>query len=414
MAILIKKIQARQIIDSRAIPTLEVEVELNSGIKGTATVPSGASVGKNEALELRDNNPNYLFSKSVKKAIYNVEEIISPVLSGFSPFKQAEIDLTLEKLDKTSNFSKLGANAALGVSMAVSIAASRALNLELFSYLGGIQALTLPIPMINIINGGVHADNGLDFQEFMIVPVGARNFSCAMKMSLEVFHSLKSILQKKKLSTNVGDEGGFAPQLSTTQEALDLILEAVYSANYSTKEIKLALDVASSELYQNYRYKIENQRLTTCEMIDYLSDLVENYPIISLEDPLSEDDWEGWEKLSKNPKTLLVGDDLFTTNPKILKKGIDNKIANSILIKPNQIGTISKTLDCIDLAKKNCYKTIISHRSGETESTYIADLAVATNSPFIKTGSLSRVDRTAKYNRLMKIEQILGETSHYS
>lgn len=414
MTTLIDKITARQIIDSRANPTVEVEIVLNNGIKGTASVPSGASVGKNEALELRDNDSKCLFSKGVSKAVNNVNKTIAKELQGLSPYNQFEIDSLLEQIDGTSNFSKLGANASLGVSMAVSIAAANSLGLELFQYLGGINGTTLPVPMINIINGGVHADNGLNFQEFMIVPIGAKTFNQAMRMSLEVFYSLKNILKKKSLSTNVGDEGGFAPMLNTNAEAIELILEAICAAGYTTDDIKIALDVAASEFYVNKRYNFQKSSLETDEMIDYLTSLKNNYPIVSFEDALAQDDIEGWKKLTSKMECMLVGDDLFTTNPKILKKGIEEKIANSILIKPNQIGTISKTLECAELAKKNCYKTIISHRSGETESTYIADLSVALNSGFIKTGSMSRVDRTAKYNRLLKIEQILNKAAKYS
>ncbi len=414
MTTLIDKITARQIIDSRANPTVEVEIILNNGVKGVASVPSGASVGKNEALELRDNDPKYLFSKSVLKAVNNVNKTISKELQGISPFDQFEIDSILEQIDGTSNFSKLGANAALGVSMAVAQAAANSLNVELFQYLGGINGFTMPVPMINIINGGAHADNGLNFQEFMIMPIGAKTFSRAIQMALEVFYSLKNILKKRNLSTNVGDEGGFAPALNTNAEAIELILEAICTSGYSTDDIKIALDVAASEFYVNKRYNFQKSSLNSDEMINYLTLLKDNYPIASFEDALSQDDIEGWKKITSEINCMLVGDDLFTTNPKILKTGIEEEIANSILIKPNQIGTISKTLECVELAKKNFYKTIISHRSGETESTFIADLAVALNSGFIKTGSMSRVDRTAKYNRLLKIEKMLGKGAKYS
>lgn len=414
MTVLIDSIKARQIIDSRANPTLEAEVILSNGIKACASVPSGASVGKTEALELRDNNPDYLFSKSVLKAVDNINGLISKELKGLTPFEQFKIDNLLKELDSTPNFSLLGANAALGVSLAVATAAAKTLDIELFQYLGGIQAFKMPVPMINIINGGVHADNKLDFQEFMILPVGAPTFKRAIEMSLEVFHTLKDILKKKNLSVNVGDEGGFAPALSNNSEALELILDAIFDSGYTTSEIKLALDVASSEFYYNDKYKFENKELSTDEMIEYLDNLCEKYPIISLEDPLSQDDTEGWKKITSKINRLLVGDDLFTTNPHILKRGIDNNIANSILIKLNQIGTLTDTIKCVEMAKENCYKTIISHRSAETESTFIADLAVGLNAGFIKTGSMSRTDRTAKYNRLLKIEEILGQAALYN
>lgn len=414
MTVLIDSIKARQIIDSRGNPTLEAEVILSNGIKGIASVPSGASVGKSEALELRDNNPDYLFSKSVLKAVDNVNGLLSKELKGMNPFNQFEIDDLIKELDSTPNFSLLGANAALGVSMAVADAAGKALNIELFQYIGGINGFIMPIPMINIINGGVHADNKLDFQEFMIVPIGAPTFRRALEMAQEVFHTLKDILKKKNLSTNVGDEGGFAPMLDDNFEALELIIDAIFDSGYTTSEIKLALDVASSEFYYDNKYKFENKELSTDKMIDYLKNLCEKYPIISLEDPLSQDDFEGWKNITSKLNCMLVGDDLFTTNPRLLKRGIDNKIANSILIKPNQIGTISDTIKCVEMAKKNCYKTIISHRSAETENTFIADLAVGLNSGFIKTGSISRVDRTAKYNRLLRIEEFLAKGALYN
>ena len=417
MAVLIDDIKARQIIDSRANPTLEARIILNNGIEVFASVPSGASVGTTEAVELRDNNPDYLFSKSVLKAVKNVENIIAPELKGLSPFNQGLIDDKLQKLDNTDNFSNLGANAALAVSIGVCLAASRALNLEPYRYLGGISANTLPIPMINVINGGVHSDNLLDFQEFMIVPIGAKSFSEAMKMSLEVFYHLKNILKKKGFSVNVGDEGGFAPQINNAKAALEILVEAIENAGYSTDEIKLALDVAAGELYENGKYNLkgENKILSSCEMIEYLSALVREFPIISVEDGLSDSDFEYWKSFTFDlgKKSLLVGDDLFTTNPKLLKNGINNKVANAILIKPNQIGTVTKTIEAIQIAKRACYKTIASHRSGETESTFIADLAVGLNTGFIKTGSLTRVDRTAKYNRLLYIEELLGKNARF-
>lgn len=417
MAVLIENIKARQIIDSRANPTIEAEVVLNDGTKAFASVPSGASVGTTEAVELRDNNPDYLFSKSVLKAVKNVQNIIAPELIGISPFNQGLIDEKLEKLDKSENFSNLGANAALAVSMATCCASCKSLNTELYQYIGGINSNILPIPFINVINGGVHSDNSLDFQEFMLVPIGAKSFSEAMKMSLEVFYHLKNILKKKNLSTNVGDEGGFAPQLNNAKEALEILIEAINKAEYTTDDIKLALDVAAGELYENGKYNLkgEDKILSSCEMIEYLNSLLREFPIISIEDGLSPDDFEYWKNFTSNlgKKTLLVGDDLFTTNPKLLKHGISSKVANSILIKPNQIGTISKTIEAVQIAKRACYKTIISHRSGETESTFIADFAVGMNAGFIKTGSLSRAERTAKYNRLLYIEELLGKNAKY-
>ena len=416
MRVLIEEMSARQIIDSRANPTIALDMLLTDGTFVTSSVPSGASKGKFEAFELRDNNPDYLFSKSVLVAIDNINKIIYPKLKHKSPFNQYEIDTLLQEIDATSNFSKIGANAALAVSMAVCQAASKSLGLELFQYIGGINALSLPIPMINIINGGVHANNNLDFQEFMIVPSGAKSFSSAIKMSLEIFNQLKEILKKKNLSTNVGDEGGFAPQFNNSKEAIEIILDSIFEAGYTTDDVKLALDIAASEFYCENKYylKGENKTLDTSSMIEYIEDLLKNYPIISIEDPLAQDDKEGWMSLSKrlNSSIMLVGDDLFTTNPILLQDGIQNKIANSILIKPNQIGTISKTLECVDLAKRNCYKTIVSHRSGETESTFIADLAVGLNCGFIKTGSLSRTERTAKYNRLLYIETVLAKVQN--
>ena len=417
MAVLIKDIKARQIIDSRANPTVEAEVVLDNDMRVFASVPSGASVGSTEAVELRDNNPDYLFSKSVLKAVKNVENIIAPEIIGLSPLEQGLIDETLEKLDKSDNLSNLGANAVLSVSMAVCYAAAKLLNIELYQYLGGINSCVLPVPLINVINGGVHSDNLLDFQEFMIVPIGAKSFSEAIKMSLEVFYNLKLLLKKKNLSTNVGDEGGFAPQLKNAREALVILIEAISKAGYSTDEIKLALDVAAGELYKDGKYHLlgEEKVLSSCEMLEYLSSLLREFPIISIEDGLAPDDFEYWRNFTNNlgKKSLLVGDDLFTTNPKLLKQGISNKIANAILIKPNQIGTVSKTIETIQIAKRACYKTIASHRSGETESTFISDLAVGLNTGFIKTGSLSRVDRTAKYNRLLYIEELLGKNAKY-
>lgn len=415
MAILIKDIKAWQIIDSRAVPTVCARVELNNGISAIQSVPSGASVGINEALELRDNNPDFLFSKSVLRAVDNVNTIIAPMLVNQSPFNQFEIDSIMLEKDNTPNLSNLGANAVLAVSLAVCQAASKARGLELFQYLGGIYAQTLPVPFINILNGGVHANNKLDFQEFMIVPYGVENFSEAIRISLEVFNTLKNILKKKNLSTNVGDEGGFAPEFKNNKEALEVLLDAIFEAGYSTDNIKIALDVAASEFYKDGKYNFEKKSLSSEEMIDYLINLCEDYPIISIEDGLAQDDFLSWIKLTQilNKKVMLVGDDLFTTNPVLLKNGIENNAANSILIKLNQIGTLSQTLQCVDLAKRNNYRTIISHRSGETESTFISDLSVGINSGFIKTGSLSRSERTMKYNRLLYIENVLGSAAKY-
>ena len=413
MTAIIENITARQILDSRGNPTLEVEVEMPFKVKGQAAVPSGASKGIYEALELRDGNMEEFAGKGVLTAVKNVNEIIAPELIGQDGFNQELIDSIMIELDGTKNKSKLGANAILGVSLAVAKASAKEYNLPLYRYLGGVNAVTLPVPMMNIINGGMHADNNLDFQEFMISPVGAENFSHAVQIGAEVFHKLKEILKNRNLNTSVGDEGGFAPKLSSNAEAIELILEAIDKANYNTNIIKICLDAASSEFYKDDRYIFEDKHLTNTEMVDVLENLVNKYPIISIEDGLAQDDWQGWELLTERIKCQLVGDDLFVTNFERLKKGIEHKAANSILIKLNQIGTLTETLKTISLAKSSGYTTIISHRSGETEDTFIADLAVATNSGQIKTGSLSRSERTAKYNRLMKIEQELGPAAKY-
>lgn len=407
----IKDVKARQIIDSRGIPTIETEVILSSGIKGCAAVPSGASVGKYEAVELRDNNKNLYNGKSVYKAINNIEKIIKPALLGINPERQKEIDLIMIEKDGTKNKSKLGANAILSVSLATARAAANSNNLPLYRYLGGIFGSTLPIPMMNIINGGAHANNKLDFQEFMIQPVGSCDFNESLRMGCDVFQELKKIINKKGYSTSVGDEGGFAPAIKTNKEALDLIIIAINNAGYTTDEIKICLDIAASELYKNGKYILENMTLTTNEMISYIEKLVSEYPVISIEDGLSQEDYEGWKSLTSRigNKCQLVGDDLFVTNYEKLEKGIEEKMANAVLIKSNQTGTLSETLDTILLAQKNNYKTIISHRSGETEDTFIADLSVAVNAGQIKTGSVSRGERTSKYNRLLKIEKELTE-----
>ena len=410
MSTAIKEINARQILDSRGNPTIEVEVKLFSGINGVASVPSGASTGKFEAVELRDNEPNNYDGKSVQKAVYNVNKIIAPILTNKNVTNQNLIDKTLINLDGTENKSNLGANAILGVSMACAKASANSFGQPLFMYLGGISANTLPVPMMNILNGGIHAQNNLEFQEFMIAPIGAKTFSQALQMGTKVFHTLKRNLNKRWLSTGVGDEGGFAPNLKTNSEAIELIIDAIQNSNYTTDEIKICLDVASSEFYNNGKYFVRDYGYSSSEFVEVLEKLVKDYPIISIEDGLSEEDYEGWELLTQTlgNKCQLVGDDLFVTNIKRLKKGVLQSLGNSILIKLNQIGTVSETLNTINYAQNNNYTTIISHRSGETEDTFIADLAVAVNSGLIKTGSLSRSERIAKYNRLLKIEQMLG------
>lgn len=415
MSTAIKEINARQILDSRGNPTIEVEVKLFSGINGVASVPSGASTGKFEAVELRDNEPNNYDGKSVQKAVYNVNKIIAPILTNKNVTNQNLIDKTLINLDGTENKSNLGANAILGVSMACAKASANSFGQPLFMYLGGISANTLPVPMMNILNGGIHAQNNLEFQEFMIAPIGAKTFSQALQMGTKVFHTLKRNLNKRGLSTGVGDEGGFAPNLKTNSEAIELIIDAIQNSNYTTDEIKICLDVASSEFYNNGKYFVRDYGYSSSEFVEVLEKLVKDYPIISIEDGLSEEDYEGWELLTQTigNKCQLVGDDLFVTNIKRLKKGILQSLGNSILIKLNQIGTVSETLNTINYAQNNNYTTIISHRSGETEDTFIADLAVAVNSGLIKTGSLSRSERIAKYNRLLKIEQMLGSNARY-
>lgn len=415
MSTAIKEINARQILDSRGNPTIEVEVKLFSGINGVASVPSGASTGKFEAVELRDNEPSNYDGKSVQKAVYNVNKIIAPILTNKNVTNQNLIDKTLINLDGTENKSNLGANAILGVSMACAKASANSFGQPLFMYLGGISANTLPVPMMNILNGGIHAQNNLEFQEFMIAPIGAKTFSQALQMGTKVFHTLKRNLNKRGLSTGVGDEGGFAPNLKTNSEAIELIIDAIQNSNYTTDEIKICLDIASSEFYNNGKYFVRDYGYSSSEFVEVLEKLVKDYPIISIEDGLSEEDYEGWELLTQTlgNKCQLVGDDLFVTNIKRLKKGILQSLGNSILIKLNQIGTVSETLNTINYAQNNNYTTIISHRSGETEDTFIADLAVAVNSGLIKTGSLSRSERIAKYNRLLKIEQMLGSNARY-
>src|SRR5690349_7205999 len=415
----IEHVQAREILDSRGNPTVEAEVVLADGAIGRAAVPSGASTGENEAVELRDGDKKRYGGKGVLKAVQNVNDIIAPALQGFDALDQAEVDRVLLELDGTKNKSKLGANALLAVSMATARAAAIQLEIPLYRYLGGPNSRTLPVPMMNIINGGAHADNHVDFQEFMVVPVGAPTFREALRIGAEVFHTLKSVLKKKGYATSVGDEGGFAPNLKSNEEAIETILEAIDKAGYRAGEnIMIALDPAASEFYKDGKYifkKSDKRELTSDEMIAYWTDWTEKYPIISIEDGLAESDWEGWTKITQNigKKIQLVGDDLFVTDTKFLQKGIDTGAANAILIKVNQIGTLTETLDAIELAKTNNMGVIISHRSGETEDSLIADLAVATNAGQIKTGSLSRSDRIAKYNQLLRIEEDLGSAARY-
>lgn len=415
---MIADIYARQVLDSRGNPTVEVEVQLDSGVMGRAIVPSGASTGAHEAVELRDGDQAVYLGKGVLKAIDNVNEVIAPELLGFDARDQIGIDHLLIELDGTPNKSKLGANAILGVSMAVARAAAEAVGQELYEYLGGFNAKTLPVPMMNILNGGEHADNNVDIQEFMVMPVGAESFSDALRMGTEIFHSLKSVLQQKGLNTAVGDEGGFAPNLSSNEEAIRTIISAIEKAGYTPGEdVFIAIDVAATELYQDgkYEFKGEGVTRTTDEMISFYEELVQKYPIISIEDGLDEDDWEGWNKLTATigKKVQLVGDDLFVTNTERLEKGIREGTANSILIKVNQIGTLTETFDAIEMAKRAGYTAVISHRSGETEDTIIADIAVATNAGQIKTGAPSRTDRVAKYNQLLRIEDKLSYVGRY-
>lgn len=417
MSTFIEDIVARQILDSRGNPTVEVDVKLSGGVIGRAAVPSGASTGIFEALELRDGDPHYYGGKSVLKAVNNINNIIAPELIGEKATHQKEIDTFMIDMDGTENKSKLGANAILGVSLACAKAASMAYEMSLYRYLGGINALTLPVPMMNILNGGAHADNNIDFQEFMIAPVGAENFHHSLQIGAEVFHSLKSILKSRNLATSVGDEGGFAPNLQSNSEGVEVIIEAIQKAGYTTDQVKICLDVASSEFFENgvYRLKGENKEFNSEEMAGFLKEWVEKYPIISIEDGMSEEDWDGWRLLTREvgSRCQLVGDDLFVTNTRRLAEGIRRKVANSILIKVNQIGTLSETLDAISMAHSAGYTAIISHRSGETEDSFIADLSVAVNSGQIKTGSMSRSDRIAKYNQLLRIEEKLGSAAKF-
>ncbi|MEP6707898.1 MAG: phosphopyruvate hydratase [Pyrinomonadaceae bacterium] len=415
----IEEINAREILDSRGNPTIEAEVTLAGGEIGRAAVPSGASTGEHEAVELRDGDKKRYLGKGVLNAVRNVNEIIAPEIVGLDALDQAEVDHALITLDGTATKSKLGANAILAVSLATARAAAAYLEVPLYKYLGGPNARTLPVPMMNIINGGAHADNNVDFQEFMIVPVGAESFSESLRIGVEIFHTLKSVLKKKGYATSVGDEGGFAPNLRSNEEAIETILEAMTQAGYGGgKECLLALDPAASEFYDGGSYvfkKSDKRKLSSHEMVAYWDDWSRKYPIISIEDGMAENDWDGWKALTDQlgQRLQLVGDDLFVTNTEFLRRGIELGVANSILIKVNQIGTLSETLDCIELAKTNGRTAVISHRSGETEDPFIADLAVATNAGQIKTGSLSRTDRIAKYNQLLRIEEDLRGEARY-
>jgi enolase len=417
----IASIHAREILDSRGNPTVEADVVLEDGTRGRAAVPSGASTGEHEAVELRDGDKKHYLGKGVLNAVENVESVIAPELAGMDATNQRLIDATMIALDGTENKGKLGANAILAVSMACARAAAESLGVPLYRYLGGVNACVLPTPMMNILNGGAHADNNVDFQEFMVMPVGAETFSDALRWGTEVFHTLKGVLKKKGYNTAVGDEGGFAPSLKSNVEAIEVILEAIELAGYKVGEqIAIALDPAASEFYDKAagRYvfkKSDKSEKTSDQMADYWASWVRQYPIVSLEDGLAEDDWQGWKYLTEKVgrKIQLVGDDLFVTNVKRLQRGIDEQVGNSILVKVNQIGSISETLDAIELARRNGYTAVISHRSGETEDTFIADLAVATNAGQIKTGSASRTDRIAKYNQLLRIEEELGQTAEF-
>ncbi len=416
----IEEVKAREVLDSRGNPTVEVDIYLESGVMGRAIVPSGASTGSYEALELRDSDEKRYKGKGVLKVVSNVNNVIGPYIRGYNVLDQPGLDRLLIDLDGTKNKGKLGANGILGVSVAAAKAAAEHLDLPFFQYLGGVNAKVLPVPMMNILNGGSHADSNVDLQEFMIMPVGAESFKEAVRMGAEVFHELKGVLKKKGLATSVGDEGGFAPNLKSNEEALGVIMEAIKLSGYKPLEdIALALDAAASEFYDDkkklYVLKGEGVTKTSKELIDLYEEWVNKYPIISIEDGLSEDDWEGFKEMTERlgDKIQIVGDDLFVTNTERLKKGIEEKAANSILIKINQIGTLTETLDAVQMAKRGGFTTVISHRSGETEDVTIADLSVATNAGQIKTGSLSRTDRVAKYNQLIRIEEILGDSGEY-
>lgn len=418
---LIESIHARQILDSRGNPTIEVDVITESGAFGRAAVPSGASTGTHEAVELRDGDKKKFLGKGVLKAVNNVNTKIAAEIVGFPAYEQSLLDKIMIELDGTPNKSKLGANAILGTSLAIAKAAAMDAGMPLYRYIGGVGATTLPVPMMNILNGGSHADNSIDFQEFMVMPVKAKTFSQALQMGTEVFHHLKSVLHSKGLSTNVGDEGGFAPNIKSNEEAIEIVLKAIEKAGYKPGEdIFIAMDAAASEFYnaktKTYEFKKSTgKKLKSEEMVDYWATWAKKYPIISIEDGMAEDDWKGWKSLTDKigATTQLVGDDLFVTNVKFLQKGIDTQTANSILVKVNQIGSLTETIDAVNLAKRNSYKCIMSHRSGETEDSTIADLAVALNTGQIKTGSASRSDRMAKYNQLLRIEEELGEIAYF-
>ncbi|MBK6953598.1 MAG: phosphopyruvate hydratase [Crocinitomicaceae bacterium] len=415
---IIARVQARQILDSRGNPTLEVEVFTNNGAFGRAAVPSGASTGAHEAVELRDNDKKVYMGKGVLNAVNNVNSVLQEALIGQSVFDQAALDNYMCTMDGTANKAKLGANAILGVSLAIARAASVECGMPLYKYVGGVGAITLPVPMMNILNGGSHADNKIDIQEFMVMPFGAETFSQGLQMGTEIFHTLKNVLKKKGHSTNVGDEGGFAPNLGSNEEAIEVVLEAIEKAGYKPGvDVYIALDAASSEFYKDGKYIFEStgEKRTSAQMVDFWKDWTKKYPIISIEDGLAEDDWDGWKKLTDaiGKKVQIVGDDLFVTNTERLSQGIEKGIANSILVKVNQIGTLTETIDAVNLATRNSYTSVMSHRSGETEDSTIADLAVALNTGQIKTGSASRSDRIAKYNQLLRIEEELGSIAYY-
>ncbi|MBU6263298.1 MAG: phosphopyruvate hydratase [Actinomycetales bacterium] len=413
---IIEAIGAREILDSRGNPTVEVEVLLEDGTAARAAVPSGASTGAFEAVELRDGGKRYL-GKGVEKAINNVVEVIAPEVVGLDAQDQRLVDQTMIDLDGTKNKAKLGANAILGVSLAVAKASAEHADLSLFKYVGGNNAHVLPVPMMNILNGGAHADTNVDIQEFMVAPIGADSFKESLRWGAEIYHSLKSVLKKRGLATSIGDEGGFAPNLESNRAALDLILEAVEGAGFKPgKEIALAMDVAATEFYENGKYSFEGKQLTAAEMIAYYSSLVSSYPLVSIEDPLNEDDWDGWAAITTElgSKVQLVGDDLFVTNPERLSRGISANTANALLVKVNQIGSLTETLDAVEMAHRAGYRSMMSHRSGETEDVTIADLAVATNCGQIKTGAPARSERVAKYNQLLRIEEELGDGARYA
>ncbi|MBW6463992.1 MAG: phosphopyruvate hydratase [Firmicutes bacterium] len=413
----IQAIKAREILDSRGNPTLEVDLQLQGGWTGRAAVPSGASTGAFEAVELRDGDERRFLGKGVLTAVHNINNVIAPGLCGENVFNQEALDRRMIEIDNTANKSGLGANAILGVSLAAARAAANMIGIPLYRYIGGLKASLLPVPFMNILNGGSHADNNMDIQEFMIVPFGAESFSSALQMGTEIFHHLKKILKSRGLNTNVGDEGGFAPNLESSEAAIELILAAVKAAGYYPGEqVSLALDAASSELYQDGVYRLEGRSFNSAQLSDYYLDLAARYPLISIEDGHDEEDWDGWAFFTQKAgsKIKIIGDDLFVTNPERLRRGISSGVANSILIKLNQIGTLSETLDTMDLAARSGYSCMVSHRSGETDDTFIADLAVATGAGMIKTGAPSRVDRVAKYNQLLRIEEELGQSARYA